>query len=500
MPNWMVRIKVKLVISVLLGMISNFAFAQNDTLHIERVDIVAHHFQQDLVGINLEVFEAKDAPLSLGQTLDNWLANRTNLVLRGYGPGSSYGISIRGSSSSQTQVLLNGVPFENPGLATSDVSTLPNAIFSGMSLYRGSAAAYLGNAAIGGSILMQTNDVETREIFTQNFSLGSFGNLSSVSKMQYGTKRFSGTTRVYYNQADNNFLRPDPINRSEKIRQTNAQFQTKGMAQDLNFYGKGNTKAHVFLWAGDTRRHIPPIKSKVHSKTTQSDESYRIQGVLETRIQTIDFKINTALDHGRLNYFDPDAGLDEDSEYTTIHTQLEVRKSLGRVQVFVLGIFRDSHVLTENYSGAHQRTSPALVGGINTAFWKSLTKASLVVRQEFLNGKALPVVPVISIDQKITDALHVTLSAGKAYRLPGLNDLFWAPGGNPDLKPESGWFQEAGVNYDQKFLRSKVSVGVTAFHRQIENWIQWTPGLQYWSPQNIKIVRSQGLELSLIHI
>lgn len=494
MPDWMVRIKVKLGMVVLLGMFSGFAHAQVDTLLIGQVEIVGHTFQEDLVGIQLEELQPTDAPLSLGQSLDNWLANRTNLVLRGYGPGSSYGISIRGSSTSQTQVLVNGIPFENPGLATSDVSTLPNAIFSGMSLYRGSAAAYLGNAAIGGSILMQTDEVETREILTQNFSVGSFGNLSSVSKMQYGTRRFSGTTRVYFNKAENDFLRPDPLNKNEEIRQTNAAFQTAGIAQDLNFYGKGNAKGHVFLWAGDTRREIPPIKSRTEAETTQRDQTYRAQGTFETQFQSIDIKVNTAIDHGQLNYFDPAAGLDEDSEYTTFHAQTELRKTFGNFRVFALGIYRDSYVLTENYDGAQRRVSPALVGGVNTSFWKSRTKMSLVLRQEFLNGDALPVVPVISLEQKIAEPLYLTLSAGKAYRLPGLNDLFWSPGGNPDLKPESGWFQEVGINFDEKYDHSKLAVGVSGFHRLIENWIQWIPGGNYWSPRNIKKVRSRGVE------
>ncbi|NEN24363.1 TonB-dependent receptor [Cryomorpha ignava] len=485
---------MKLGIAALFGMLSGFAHAQVDTLLIKQVEIVGHNFQEDLVGIHLEKLKPVDAPLSLGKSLDNWLANRTNLVLRGYGPGSSYGISIRGSSTSQTQILVNGVPFENPGLATSDVSTLPNAIFSGMSLYRGSAASYLGNAAIGGSILMETGESENHEIFTQNFSVGSFGNLSTVSKMQYGTNRFSGTTRVYFNKAKNNFLRPDPIDKNEEIRQTNGAFQTAGIAQDLNFYGKGNAKGHVFLWAGDTRREIPPIKSKRNAETTQRDESYRAQGIFETKFQSLEIKVNTALDHGRLNYYDHSAGLDEDSEYTTFHTQAELRKTIGRFRVFALGIFRDSHVLTENYEGSQRRTSPAVVGGVNTAFWKLRTKMSLVLRQEFLNGEALPVVPVISLEQKIAEPLYVTLSAGKAYRLPGLNDLFWSPGGNPDLKPESGWFQEAGMKYDKKYEHSKISIGISGFHRLIENWIQWAPSGDFWSPRNIKKVRSQGFE------
>ena len=72
--------------------------------------------------------------------------------------------------------------------------------------------------------------------------------------------------------------------------------------------------------------------------------------------------------------------------------------------------------------------------------------------------------------------------------------MFWSPGGNENLKPESGWFQEVGLKYDKNQQRIKTSIGLTAFNRLIESWIQWIPGRDYWSPRNIKEVRSSGLE------
>jgi len=493
MPHWMVRVEVKWWIVALLGIHSGFAFAQKDTLTLKRVEIVASNFEKDIAGIYLQELLPEDAPLSAGLTLDNWLSTRSNLVLRGFGPASSYGVSIRGSSTSQTQILVNGIPYENPGLATSDVSTLPNAIFSGMSVYRGSAAAYLGNAAIGGSLIMDSFEAETDEIFTQNFGVGSFGSFNGVSKMQYGTQRFSGSTRIYYQKAKNDFLRPDPYNREEEIAQPNALFESYGIAQDLNFYGKGASAGHVFIWAGDTYREIPPIKSKAKSEARQHDKNYRVQGEFETTVKNFDFKLNAALDHGRLNYTDSQTDLDEDSEYSTVHVQGELRRSFDHFQFFALGIFRDSYVLTESYDQAERRFSPAVVGGISSRFWGSKTKASAVFRQEFLNGNALPPVPVFSLDQKLTNFLSLTASAGKAYRLPGLNDLYWIPGGNPDLKPESGWFQELGLNYKPE--NANLEISATGFNRLIENWIQWVPGQDYWSPRNIKRVRSSGMEV-----
>ena len=61
------------------------------------------------------------------------------------------------------------------------------------------------------------------------------------------------------------------------------------------------------------------------------------------------------------------------------------------------------------------------------------------------------------------------------YRLPGLNDLYWMPGGNPDLKPEYGYSAEAGskLSWKSQNKKTKVSFEPTYFNRYIYNWIIW---------------------------
>lgn len=490
----MIRIVVCICWLLVIGFLPGRLLAQADTLDIEMVEVVAVAMRKDMVTGMLEKLELRDAPLSSADGLNNWLANRTNLVLRGYGPGSSYGVSIRGSSTSQTQLLLNGVPFENPGLATSDVSLLANGVASQMSIYRGSGAAYLGNASVGGSLLLHSAKPNFDETLSQSFNFGSFGSFGTLTKARYGQKRFAGSTRIFYRKADNDFLRTDPANRDQTQPQPNGAYRSKGIAQDFFLYSKGDTRAHIYLLAGENHRQIPPVESRVSSQTTQKDQSFRAQAIVNTSVKSVDLKLNTAVDHGFLNYSDPDANLDEDSEYTTLHIQGEARKTFGQTRVFLFGTFRDSYVLTEAYANTERRVSPSLVAGASRSFFSKQTELSVLLRQEFLNTKALPAVPVLSLSQKLGQNLVLKGSVGKAYRLPGLNDLYWKPGGNPDLKPESGWFQEAGLDFTEENEASHIHVSISAFHRVIDNWIQWVPGADYWSPRNVKRVRSRGLE------
>lgn len=490
----MIRIAVKLFFLAILWPMPIVLFAQVDTLQLNRVEVLADKMHADVAVAEFDKLSLENIPLAATNTFDNLLKNRTNLVLRGYGPGSSFGVSIRGSSTSQTQVVLNGIPFENPGLATSDVSLLANGIYSDVSIYRGSGAAYLGNGSVGGSILLNSGKPDFQESLTQNFSLGSFGSFGSLTTAAYGQKRFSGSTKVYFHSAENDFLRTDPTDRSKTEHQPNAAFKTKGLAQNFYLYSKGATSAQLFFWASETDREIPPLQSRELAATSQKDQSFRAQALMSTSIKSVDLKFNTAIDHGFLNYRDPRAALDENSEYTSFHFQTEARKSVGKTHVFLFGVFRDSYVSTASYSKTQQRISPAVVAGVRRNFWSDRTTVSVLLRQEFMNTHRLPLIPIVSASQKLSEDLKLDFSAGKAYRLPGLNDLYWMPGGNIDLKPESGWFQELGFNYLRKHEGIKIDAKITAFHRIIENWIQWIPGADYWSPRNVRRVRSQGVD------
>jgi iron complex outermembrane receptor protein len=82
------------------------------------------------------------------------------------------------------------------------------------------------------------------------------------------------------------------------------------------------------------------------------------------------------------------------------------------------------------------------------------------------------------------------------FRFPTLNDRYWKPGGNPDLQPENGIGYDLGFVWDAKgSANSSINLSSTLFIQHINNWIQWVPIGTYWSPQNIKQVKCQGLEL-----
>ena len=92
----------------------------------------------------------------------------------------------------------------------------------------------------------------------------------------------------------------------------------------------------------------------------------------------------------------------------------------------------------------------------------------------------------------------VKASVSKNHKFPTLNDLYFLPGGNPDLRSENGWSYDAGASFDTGWTRPfPVSVGgsVTWFDSYIDDWIMWLPTTKgFFSPRNVKKVHAYGIE------
>ena len=115
---------------------------------------------------------------------------------------------------------------------------------------------------------------------------------------------------------------------------------------------------------------------------------------------------------------------------------------------------------------------------------------SLVLREDMSGDKWAPLIPAFFIDGLISRKGNVMAKASvsRNYRFPTLNDLYFLPGGNPNLKNEHGFSYDAGVSFDVvKNGIYKLSGSASWFDSYIDDWIIWLP-------------TTKGFFLSLIHI
>jgi len=127
---------------------------------------------------------------------------------------------------------------------------------------------------------------------------------------------------------------------------------------------------------------------------------------------------------------------------------------------------------------------------------KDKWKLNISLRQEYANDRFVPIMPSLGMDVRIYRELFAYGNFSRNFRMPTLNDLYWYPGGNPDLKPEEGYAEEIGLKHSLKWKTTRFNYTVSVFNNNVENWIVWLPSGIIWSPQNILAVRSRGIEVS----
>jgi iron complex outermembrane receptor protein len=143
------------------------------------------------------------------------------------------------------------------------------------------------------------------------------------------------------------------------------------------------------------------------------------------------------------------------------------------------------------------RDNIGLVGKAEKLFWKKLN-ISLLIRTQIVDGELLPLMPVFGLNFRIMneEQLYFRASISRNYHLPTLNDLYWYPGGNPDLEPEDSFEIESGLNYVLNITRTlSLKADLTAYANRVNNWILWEDsGNGYWSAVNKREVFARGAE------
>ncbi|MGB0166836.1 MAG: TonB-dependent receptor, partial [Luteibaculum sp.] len=101
----------------------------------------------------------------------------------------------------------------------------------------------------------------------------------------------------------------------------------------------------------------------------------------------------------------------------------------------------------------------------------------------------------IAFSSPLSPGLRADLSIEQNLRIPTLNDLYWRPGGNPNLQPEQARSIELGTYWQG--IKTSRNLHATLFYRQTQQWIQWRPTeFAFWRPFNLDQVTSFGLDAS----
>lgn len=419
-------------------------------------------------------------------------SNEGSMVTRTQGPGMLTTSHFRGGQASQTATFWEGIPIGNAMLGQQDLALLPAALVGDVRLTPGSQGGTLGNQAVAGSLhFNQTLRSVQRWTPTITLQTGSWGQAIGLVELEGALKRHLIKAAFYQSQSMNDFPVKDYFSMIMGYRpQPNARQDLQAVRFSIQGPLQHAWQYRYHLLYTKANRQIPPTLTQNSSKAAQADASLRQVIQLDHGQKNNRYRVRLFQQWERLRFEDPMTGIFSHSEIADWGLEGFWSHSLSSSwEVSAQGSAQLQSVSSTVYKANLNRFSGQVQLNYQTFSGKLRTTAS--IRTETANQIFSGLQPYLGVC--IGDStIKWTAQVSGHFRYPTLNDLFWIPGGNPALKPESGWGGETGIEAGWHIFKLKLN----SFYRHTENLIFWRPmNAGIWSPVNLSDAHAIGLEL-----
>lgn len=491
------------------------------------------------IGVQKTEFDSLALKETVALSMADVLTFNSSVFVKSYGRATLSTVAFRGTSPSHTQVTWNGMRINNPMLGMTDFSTIPSYFIDKASLLHGTSSVNETGGGLGGLVKLATvADVDSGLHLQYVQGIGSFKTFDEFARITYGSRRWSVSTRVVYSSSPNDYRY---VNRDKKVniydddkniigqyhpteRNRSGSYKDFHALQEVSYRISQRDRLGLNLWYVNSNRELPML-------TTDYGEERDFEN--RQREQTLRAVVNW--DHNRRKWklglrggyihtwmaYDYKREVAEGNMASMTHSRSRVNTFYGQAEgefspaekwFFTAGVSAHQHfVRSQDRNIILQDGDKAIVGydqgrielsASASAKWQPLERlgVSAVVRQEMFGDRVAPVIPALFVDGLVSRRGNVMLksSVSRNHKFPTLNDLYFLPGGNPDLKNESGWTYDAGASFDIGWNRPfPVSAGgsVTWFDSRIDDWIIWLPTTKgFFSPRNVKRVHAYGIE------
>jgi len=434
------------------------------------------------------------------QTLSALLQTESSIYFKSYGVAMLSSPSFRGTGASHTAVLWNGIPVNSTLNGQTDFNLINSVSIDEMTVRAGGGSILFGSGAIGGSIHLKNNmDFEGDQ---SHHLLSSYGSYNTY-KVNY---RFKTSTEKSFVQigfgrmsSDNDYQYWD----TDKYN-NNGDFFNNNLNAVVGFKLSDAHLLSLFLDGTMSERGLSNTLT-APSDSKQDDENYKLLVEWKYTQRSLTSILKLAYLYDQFTYYAKRSSSDlfdvGDAKNSLLKYQLDYKfgpktKVLSGIDVSfnkgggdsLDGVNRSSYSL---YSMLNHRVSHRF-------------HYDLSIRKEFSDTFDVPFLFGVDAAYKSGDFVY-KINASKNYRVPTFNDLFWAVLGNPNLKPESSYQGELGVEYSKK----GITASANTFFIATEDLIKWSPnsyvdvqngsggGLGAWTPKNIYKAVNYGAELSL---
>ncbi len=465
--------------------------AQQDTVNIPAVQIISAKITKSLY------------PVDFSEGRVFFSAVRPDFYLRDY-EGEMAFLSVRGFKSSHTRVMLWGIPLLPSLSGSTDFALLPYHLFDDMEVKTGYSSVFSTGGGLGAIVDFYTYPRQG-DFFSWQMNFSSLQGLASGIKYSLDT----GNTRVVLGalleyslnnyRYVNRFLPGHPV-----MRRRNAFFGKKAIMLSLRQEFAANLIMEINILSNDVFRNFPPPVS--------------YSGTPRVEVQPYRYSFFSYSLRGKNDFFSYKfsyARQDDFSTYTIFTADTLLQKILDNASAASSDYF--SLILHHSFLAIKTglewqsfvfKESEPFIEGFNVKRFKRYFAFSAnplrYGKVAFSTNHRLEMVDTLayylfdySLEYK--GRVNFMLDLGRNVNIPSLNELYWRPGGNPQLRPEiaSQIAIEGYTNITFPRFFKKIYLKAGAHYARVKNWIVWKPSLyHYWTAQNIDNVNNFGVNVN----
>jgi vitamin B12 transporter len=417
------------------------------------------------------------------------------------GVGKQSSLFLRGSNSSHTLVLLDGVRINSATAGTTQIDQLMLDQIERIEVVRGNVSSLYGSDAIGGVIQIFTRQGKGEPAFSGNFGAGSHNTMragaalggtvgDTTFNLQASRFRTDGVSAV--NPAIVQAVNPDRDG-----------YDNTSLSMNLrhSFSAADSLAVSLFDSTGDNRSDnafgattdVSSSKSRIRKMALASEN--RLGDNWLSKVQ-----LSQGVDDTQ-NFLNgvPDLGLGAQFKTTSDLLAWQNTVHIGADQQMVVGLERlQQQVASSTLYTRASRTDDSLYAGYTGNY--GAQQVQLNVRNDRYSDFGSVNTWLLGYGLAVSDDWRVTVSMATAFKAPTLNDLFYpftdygfgySYVGNPALKPERSRDSELGLHYaaEGQYL------DMVYFDNRISNLIVINT-LPASTMVNLNQARSDGLEFA----
>ncbi len=522
-----------LVVSCLFAVDGSFGWAQQASTLLPEIVVTATRIATPTLEVPAftTVIGADDIKSSPAADLSELLRDRAGLVVNSDGAaGAVSTASIRGSTSSEVLVLVNGVPLNSSRDGTVDLSQIPLSMISRVEIVRGGESSVYGTNAVGGIVNIITKKPGRTASMSVKIENGGYLPHAAMVVSQGGGQTpvaadpldlldmqrlsLSGSGRLGrigvaaaggFTRAANGFVWNDSSYLGGWRRESHAGGLSGNGYLDVSApFGAGTVSVTGTLTSSafDVPGSLDPFGITSHAEQQRTVARGTVGYASEQKpADRFGVKADGYYQFDLLHYADPSAVPITDSTHRTNTAGGELSSDLTVTDLLSLngGASTRYDALSSSDVGQRSRLD---VAGFVSATYSATPKLSLTpsARYDYFTDIGGGFSYRLGTVYAINSVSSLKASLSRSFRVPTMNDLYWPSSpyamGNPALKPESALAGDFGYSVRTRAL----SLDCALFSRYVTDQIIWAPTgdpvTSPWTPTNLGRTLIPGIELN----